>query len=115
MVIPHGIKSILKIPIIFGESFPINPLWKSILYGAFVWARRALNSPKWRFPARAVVDIVFNFRTRYTDINGNVVTNSKAIAMNYARGWFVVDIRAANSRGPGIEDPLDPLQIGKVA
>ena len=29
-------------------------LWKSILYGAFVWARRALNSRKWRFPARAV-------------------------------------------------------------
>jgi hypothetical protein len=24
------------------------------LYGAFVWARRALNSRKWRFPARAV-------------------------------------------------------------
>ena len=28
-------------------------LWKSILYGAFVWACRALNSPKRRFPARA--------------------------------------------------------------
>ena len=27
---------------------------KSILYGVFVWARRALNSQKWRFPARAV-------------------------------------------------------------
>jgi hypothetical protein len=26
---------------------------KSTLYGAFVWARRALNSPKRRFPARA--------------------------------------------------------------
>jgi hypothetical protein len=29
-------------------------LSKSILYGAFVWARRALNSQKRRFPARAV-------------------------------------------------------------
>jgi hypothetical protein len=28
---------------------------KSILYGSFVWARRALNRPKWRFPARAVL------------------------------------------------------------
>ena len=28
---------------------------KSFLYGAFVWARRALTSPKRRFPARAVV------------------------------------------------------------
>ena len=27
---------------------------KSVLYGAFVWARRALNDPKRRFPARAV-------------------------------------------------------------
>ena len=27
---------------------------KSILYGAFVWVRRALNCPKRRFPVRAV-------------------------------------------------------------
>ena len=27
---------------------------KSVLYGAFVWVRRALSSPKRRFPARAV-------------------------------------------------------------
>jgi hypothetical protein len=26
---------------------------KSVLYGAFVWARRVLNNQKWRFPARA--------------------------------------------------------------
>ena len=31
-------------------------LCKSVLYGAIVWARRALNSQKRRFPARAVVD-----------------------------------------------------------
>jgi hypothetical protein len=29
-------------------------LCKSVFYGAFVWARRALNSPKRRVPARAV-------------------------------------------------------------
>ena len=29
-------------------------LCKSVFYGAFVWARRALNSRKRRFPARAV-------------------------------------------------------------
>ena len=28
-------------------------LCKSFFYGAFVWARRALNSPNRRFPARA--------------------------------------------------------------
>ena len=30
-------------------------LCKYVLYGAFVWARRALNGLKRRFPARAVV------------------------------------------------------------
>jgi hypothetical protein len=30
-------------------------LRKSFFYGAFVWARRALNGPKQRFPARAAV------------------------------------------------------------
>jgi hypothetical protein len=30
-------------------------LCKSVLYGDFVWARRALNSQKRRFPARTVV------------------------------------------------------------
>ena len=29
-------------------------LRKSVFYGVFVWARRALDGPKWRFPARAV-------------------------------------------------------------
>ena len=29
---------------------------ESILYGAFVWARRTLNRQKRRFPARAVTD-----------------------------------------------------------
>ena len=29
-------------------------LWRSVLYGAFVWARRAPNRPKRRVPARAV-------------------------------------------------------------
>jgi hypothetical protein len=31
---------------------------KSILYGAFVWARRALNRPFRRFSARAVIEKV---------------------------------------------------------
>ena len=29
-------------------------LCKYFLYGAFAWARRALNHREWRFPARAV-------------------------------------------------------------
>jgi hypothetical protein len=31
---------------------------KYALHGAFVWARGAINSPKWRFPARAVYKAV---------------------------------------------------------
>jgi hypothetical protein len=31
---------------------------KSVLCGAFAWARRALNNQKWRFPARAVTAMV---------------------------------------------------------
>ena len=34
---------------------------ESGLYGAFVWARRALNGPKRRFPATAVADSVLIF------------------------------------------------------
>ena len=37
-------------------------LWKYILYGAFVWARRALNIQKRRLPARAVKEYVYHFR-----------------------------------------------------
>jgi hypothetical protein len=33
-------------------------LCKSVFYGAFVWARRALNSEKRRFPARAVFGLL---------------------------------------------------------
>ena len=33
-------------------------LCKSVFYGAFVGARGALNSQKWRFPARAVNDLI---------------------------------------------------------
>jgi hypothetical protein len=32
-------------------------LCKSVLYGGFVWARRALNRPKPRFPARAATKV----------------------------------------------------------
>ena len=37
-------------------------LCKSVFYGVFVWARRALNSQKWRFPARAVAGVAARLR-----------------------------------------------------
>ena len=33
-----------------------------------------------------------NFRTSYTDIHGSAVTNSRAIAVNYLKGWFLIDV-----------------------
>lgn len=43
-----------------------------------------------RFP-----DIVLNFRTTFVSKKGEVVSDSKAIALNYIRSWFVVDLLAA--------------------
>lgn len=40
-------------------------------------------------------DILLNFRTTYVSRKGEVVSDSKSIALNYLRGWFVVDLLAA--------------------
>lgn len=42
-----------------------------------------------------IVDIVLNFRTTFVSKKGEVVSDSKAIALNYIRSWFVVDLLAA--------------------
>jgi hypothetical protein len=46
---------------------------KLVVYGAFMWARRALNSPKRRFPARAddAVDHAF-FRKQLNMVGSGV-------------------------------------------
>ena len=41
-----------------------------------------------------IADILINFRTTYLH-NGEVVTNQKKIAINYVKGWFVIDTIAA--------------------
>lgn len=38
---------------------------------------------------------MLNFRTTYVSNKGEVVSNSKSIAVNYLRGWFIVDLLAA--------------------
>lgn len=40
-------------------------------------------------------DILLNFRTTYVSRKGEVVSDSRSIAVNYLRGWFVVDLLAA--------------------
>lgn len=40
-------------------------------------------------------DIILNFRTTYVSRKGEVVSNSRSIAVNYVKGWFFVDLVAA--------------------
>lgn len=42
-----------------------------------------------------ILDILFNFRTTFVSSKGEVVSDSKLIAINYLRGWFVLDLLAA--------------------
>ncbi|VVC26501.1 Potassium channel, voltage-dependent, EAG/ELK/ERG,Ion transport domain [Cinara cedri] len=39
--------------------------------------------------------ILFNFRTTFVNKKGEVVSDSKTIAFNYLKSWFVVDLFAA--------------------
>jgi len=43
----------------------------------------------------ACVDILLNFRTTYVSKSGQVVYEARQIALNYIRGWFVLDLLAA--------------------
>nr|CAH7721628.1 unnamed protein product [Callosobruchus chinensis] len=40
-------------------------------------------------------DIILNFRTTYVSRKGEVVSDWRAISLNYLRTWFVVDMLAA--------------------
>ena len=42
-----------------------------------------------------VVDILLNFLTTYVNKSGQVVFEHKLIALNYIRGWFLLDLIAA--------------------
>ncbi|XP_012936081.1 potassium voltage-gated channel subfamily H member 4 isoform X2 [Aplysia californica] len=41
------------------------------------------------------IDIVLNFRTTFLNKSGQVVYEGKMIAINYMRGWFLLDLLAA--------------------
>ncbi|KAI8775895.1 potassium voltage-gated channel subfamily H member 4 isoform X3, partial [Biomphalaria glabrata] len=41
------------------------------------------------------IDIVLNFRTTFLNKSGQVVYDSRLIALNYIRGWFLLDLLAA--------------------
>lgn len=47
------------------------------------------------FSSPSHADIILNFRTTFVSVKGEVVSDSKLIALNYLRGWFFVDFLAA--------------------
>ncbi|XP_018909518.1 voltage-gated delayed rectifier potassium channel KCNH8 isoform X2 [Bemisia tabaci] len=42
-----------------------------------------------------ILDIILNFRTTFVSKKGEVVSNSKLIAIHYVKSWFIVDLLAA--------------------
>ncbi|XP_058835391.1 potassium voltage-gated channel subfamily H member 8 isoform X2 [Topomyia yanbarensis] len=62
---------------------------------AFVKTDRLTMASDVIVEALFIVDILVNFRTTYVSRKGEVVSDSKSIAVNYLRGWFVVDLLAA--------------------
>lgn len=42
-----------------------------------------------------IIDIAINFRTTYVNKNDEVVSAPSKIALNYFRGWFLIDLVAA--------------------
>ena len=49
----------------------------------------------YHFISYLISDIVLNFRTTYVSKSGQVVYEPKLIAINYFRGWFLLDLLAA--------------------
>jgi hypothetical protein len=89
-------------------------LCKSVLYGAFVWARRALNSRKRRFPARAVAAGPIPGGglpgAHRGDAHGRADARGRRLHQGAAaglrtgglRGGAGVGARGAGGRGPGL-------------
>lgn len=42
-----------------------------------------------------IIDIFINFRTTFVDSNDEVVSDPCRVAVNYMKGWFIVDLLAA--------------------
>ncbi|CAO1302110.1 unnamed protein product [Diamesa hyperborea] len=62
---------------------------------AFVQTDRLTMASDVIVEALFIIDIVLNFRTTFVSSKGEVVSDSKLIALNYLRGWFIVDLLAA--------------------
>ena len=71
-------------------------LCKSVLYGIFVWARRALNSQKRRFPARAVPNEHFDSSAGRNFVVGpNPMSQVEALQYCKQQGGDLASIHSA--------------------
>ena len=64
-------------------------LYKSVFYGAFVWARRALNRKKRRVPARAVQEVRRPRRLGHEGPRPRPATRLEFPARSAARHWRI--------------------------
>ena len=55
-------------------------------------------------------DILLNFRTTYVNKKGEVVLCPRKIALNYIKGWFVLDLMAAFP----FDQILEFIAVGEV-
>ncbi len=42
-----------------------------------------------------IVDLIFNLLTAYEDENGELIVKKSKIAMNYLKGWFLLDLMSS--------------------
>ncbi len=59
----------------------------SIWSGVLLFASQVFYFP--------LTDIALHFRTTFVNRKGEVVSNPKVIALNYLKGWFLLDLLAA--------------------
>jgi hypothetical protein len=60
-----------------------------------IWRAPINKYPYPTLHACRFTDIILNFRTTYVSKSGQVVYESRQIALNYIRGWFLLDLLAA--------------------
>ena len=88
----------------FANDTTLIPLGENLTSGSsnISWISRSEvdEGTDWLTAVEVFVDIMFmadiliNFRTTYV-YNGDIVRNPKKIALNYMKGWFIIDAVAA--------------------
>ncbi|KAJ8320244.1 hypothetical protein KUTeg_001831 [Tegillarca granosa] len=61
-----------------------------------------------------IIDIILNFRTSFVNKSGQVVYDGKLVALNYMRGWFLLDLLAAIPFDFLYSTPVHLLKLGRL-